>query len=220
MMPMRILPHAPAACLALLCLLLSGRSFAEKTIAPAQAATGYPAHVTEDGITIAVDPYDRWPKEDVFRVDYLQYDMLPLRIIITNNTDHPISLSDARILLFPGDGEKINAAEPEDVERRVSSAARRGTTIPIGPLKIHHEGKTPDKKIEADFSEHEYAALAVEPHTTRAGFLFYDVQGLGQHPLRGAKLVFREVRDSSGKQLFAFEVPLDAYLASAPSTNH
>jgi hypothetical protein len=94
-----------------------------------------------------------------------------------------------------------------------------GTTIPIGPLKIHRQGKSSDKKIEADFSEHEYSALAVEPHTTRAGFLWYDVQGFGQNPLAGATLEFREVRDSSGKEMFAFDVPMDAYLNQAAAGN-
>ncbi|RRA48629.1 hypothetical protein [Acidipila sp. EB88] len=191
-------------------------ALAEKKIDPATSAGQYAAHATQEGITIAADPYDRLPKEDVFRVDYLKYNFIPIRIVVTNDTALPISLNDVRILLLPAESGKINAAEPEDVERRVEGAARRGTTIPIGPLKIHKQGKAADSKVEADFSEHEYSALAVEPHTTRAGFLFYDVQGLGQHPLNGAKLVFRQVRDSSGKEMYAFEVPLDAYLAKAP----
>ena len=190
--------------------------FAEKKVEPALPAAQYPAHATQAGVTIAADPYDRLPKEDVFRVDYLKYNFLPVRIIVTNDTAEPISLNDVRILLMPAEDGKINAGEPEDVERRVYGAARRGTTIPIGPLKIHKQGKAADSKVEADFSEHEYSALAVEAHTTRAGFLFYDVQGLGQHPLAGAKLVFREIKDSAGKEMFAFEVPLDAYLSSAP----
>ena len=197
------------------CFSVSLTLLAEKKIEPAATATQYPAHVTQTGITIAADPYDRLPKEDVFRVDYLKYDFIPVRIIVTNDTAQPISLNDVRILLLPAESGKINAAEPEDVERRVEGAARRGTTIPIGPLKIHKQGKAADSKIEADFSEHEYSALAVEPHTTRAGFLFYDVQGLGQHPLAGAKLVFREVKDSSGKEMYAFELPMDSYLAAA-----
>ena len=188
---------------------------AEKKIEPPVAAGQYPAHITQAGITIAADPYDRLPKEAVFRVDYLKYNFIPIRIIVTNDTAQPISLNDVRILLMPAEDGKINAGEPEDVERRVSSAARLGTTIPLGPLKIHRQGKASDSKVEADFSEHEYSALAVEPHTTRAGFLFYDVQGLGQHPLVGAKLVFREVKDSAGKEMFAFEVPMNAYLAVA-----
>ena len=187
---------------------------AEHTIPPATDASQYPAHVTHDGITIAADPYDRRPKEDVFRVDYLKFNFLPIRIIVSNNTDRPISLNDVRILLIPKVGVQINAGAPEDVERRVSSNARYGTTIPIGPLKIHKNGKEADSKVETDFSEHEYSALAVEPHTTRAGFLFYDAQGLGGNPLVGATLLFREIRDADGKELFAFEVPMDAYLSA------
>ncbi len=199
----------------LLCCTLA--AVAEKKIDPARAAASYPAHVTEDGVTIAADPYDRMPKQNVFRIDYLQYNMIPIRIIVTNDTAQPISLNDVRILLLPQDGGKINAAEPEDVERRVSSRARQGTNIPIGPVTWHKQGKAADSKVDADFSEHEYSALAVEPHTTRTGFLFYDVQGLGPHPLAGAKLVFRQVRDSAGKEMYAFELPMDAYLATAPA---
>ena len=189
---------------------------AEKKIEPAVAAAQYPAHVSQAGITIAADPYDRAPKANVFRIDYLRYNFIPIRIIVTNDTGLPISLNDARILLMPAESGKINAGEAGDVERRVEGAARRGTNIPIGPITLHKQGKAADSKVEADFSEHEYSALAVEPHTTRAGFLFYDVQGLGQHPLAGAKLAFRQVKDSEGKELYAFEVPLDAYLATAP----
>jgi hypothetical protein len=206
--------------LALFALLLSAAfpALAEKKIAPALPADQYPAHASQAGITIAADPYDRLPKEDVFRVDYLRYNFIPIRIIVTNTTDKPISLNDVRILLLPATGDRINASEPEDVERRVYGRARMGTTIPIGPLKIHRPGKSSDKKIEADFSEHEYSALAVEPHTTRAGFLWYDVQGFGQNPLAGATLEFREVRDSSGKEMFAFDVPMDAYLNAAAAS--
>ena len=196
--------------------IFSCAAFAEKKVDPALPAAQYPAHVTQNGVTIAADPYDREPKADVFRVHYLQYDFLPIRIVVTNDTAQPISLNDVRILLLPSDGGKVNAGEPEDVERRVLGASRMGTTIPIGPINIHRKGKAADSKVEADFSEHEYSALAVEPHTTRAGFLFYDVQGLGQHPLTGAKLVFRQVKDANGKEFFAFEVPLDAYLAATP----
>ena len=196
-----------------LLLLAASAAFAEKRVDP---ASQYPAHATENGVTVAVDPYDRNPKADVFRVDYLRYNFLPMRIIVTNDTAQPISLDDVRILLLPSDGGKINAAEPGDVERRISLGDRTGSTIPIGPLKLHTKGKAADTKVEADFSEHEYSALAVEPHTTRAGFLFYDVQGMGQHPLAGTKIVFRQIKDSGGKEFFAFEIPFDAYLKAAP----
>ena len=88
----------------------------------------------------------------------------------------------------------------------------RGHDIPVGPIKIHTKGSASDDKIEADFDRFEYAALAVEPHTTRAGFLFYDMQGLGDTPLHGGKLVLRELRNSDGNELFYFEIPFDKYL--------
>lgn len=210
-LPTRLLPRVLALPALLLCAAFP--LHAEKKMPPALPAGQYPAHATQAGITIAADPYDRLPKEKVFRVDYLRYNFIPIRIIVTNDTDKPISLNDVRILLLPAENdERINASEPEDVERRVYGRARRGTNIPIGPITIHKQGKASDKKIDADFSELEYSALAVEPHTTRAGFLWYDVQGLGQNPLAGATLEFREVRNNAGKELFAFDVPMDAYL--------
>ena len=106
----------------------------------------------------------------------------------------------------------VPAAEPEDVERRVRPKDSRGHDIPVGPIKLHTKGSASDDKIEADFDRFEYAALAVEPHTTRAGFLFYDMQGLGDTPLHGGKLVLRELRDSDGNELFYFEIPFDKYL--------
>jgi hypothetical protein len=187
---------------------------AEHAIPPAKDAASYPARDAHAGehVIIAADPYDTAAKEDVFRVDYLKYDIVPIRIIVTNNGDRPISLEQARIHLIPAVGDRIQAAEAEDVERRISMKDRVGNTVPIGPIHIHHDGSASDKKIDQDFAEHEYSALAVEPHTTRAGFLFYDIEGLGKQPLKGAKLLVRRVQDADGKELFYFEVPLDKYL--------
>jgi hypothetical protein len=73
------------------------------------------------------------------------------------------------------------------------------------------------KAIQEDFDTFEYKALVVDPHSTQAGFLFYDVSGLA-HPLQGAHLYLRELRNADGKQLFYFEIPFDKYLQSKSST--
>ena len=166
----------------------------------------------KEQVAIAAEPFDTAEKCKIFQVDYLKYRFLPIRIIVTNTGDHPISLRDARIFFISAEGDKIPAAEPEDVERRVRPKDSRGHDIPVGPIKLHTKGNASDDKIEADFDRFEYAALAVEPHTTRAGFLFYDMQGLGDTPLHGGKLVLRELRDSNGNELFYFEIPFDKYL--------
>jgi hypothetical protein len=185
---------------------------------PAKDATTYPAadvHPNEH-VAIAAEPYKTAEKIKFFRVNYLDHQFLPVRIIITNSGERPISLDQARIYFISAAGDRIPAAEPDDVERRISLRDKKGADIPVGPIKLHTKPKAPNSKVEQDFSEFEYAALVVEPHTTRAGFLFYDIQGLGSSPLHGAKLLLRQLKDADGKELFYFEIPFDKYLQTQP----
>jgi hypothetical protein len=184
---------------------------------PVQPATTYPAVEVhnKEHVAIAVEPYDTKEKESIFRVDYLAHGVMPVRLIITNEGDRPISLRDARILFYTAGGDRIQAAEPEDVERLMTRTEREGKRIPM-PVpfpSIKMKPKASNKEIEQDFDQFEYQALVVEPHTTRAGFLFYDVSEL-DHPLKGAKLHLQELRDADGKELFYFEIPFDTYLKS------
>jgi hypothetical protein len=213
---MRILRGVP---LYLLCLVLPVTA-SDHAPPAVQPATSYPAveiHPDEH-VAIAVEPYDTREKESIFRVDYLSHDMMPVRLIVTNMGDRPISLSDARILFETADGERIRAAEPEDVERMMTRKEREGSKVPLpAPLPpIHVKPKGSIKEIEEDFNTFEYSALAVEPHTTRAGFLFYDISGL-KNPLVNAKLYLHDLRDADGKELFYFEIPFNKYLQSKSS---
>lgn len=184
---------------------------------PVQPATTYPAVEVHDkeNVAIAVEPFDTKEKESIFRVDYLGHGVMPVRLIVTNNGDKPISLRDARILFYTARGDRINAADPEDVERLMTRTEREGKKIPLpGPLPpIKTKPKASNKDIEQDFDQFEYQALVVEAHTTRAGFLFYDVSEL-DHPLEGAKMHLHKLRDSNGNELFFFEIPFDTYLKS------
>jgi hypothetical protein len=189
----------------------------DRTPPAVQPATSFPAvevHADEH-VAIAAEPYDTKEKESIFRVDYLSHDVMPIRLIVTNQGDRPISLADARILFETADGDRIRAAEPEDVERMMTQKERQGSRIPLpAPLPpLHVKPKGSVQEIEDDFNTFEYSALAVEPHTTRAGFLFYDVSGL-KDPLSGAKLYLHDLRDADGKQLFYFEIPFNKYLQS------
>lgn len=183
-------------------------------VEPATAFAAVEVHPQEK-VAIAVEPYDTREKESIFRVDYLAHGVMPVRVIVTNNGDRPISLRDARILFITAEGDRIQAAEPEDVERLMTLKEREGGRIPLpgGIPGIRLKPKASNKEIEADFDEFEYSALVVEPHTTHAGFLFYDVSGLS-HPLVGAKLNLHTIRDADGHELFYFEIPFDKYLKS------
>jgi hypothetical protein len=192
----------------------------DHTPPPVQPATTF-ANVEvhdQEKVAIAAEPYDTREKESIFRVDYLAHGVMPIRLIVTNLGDRPISLRDARILFLTAAGDKIQAAEPEDVERLMTRKEREGKKIPMpGPLpSIKLKPKAANKDIEQDFDTFEYGALVVEPHTTRAGFLFYDVSEL-DHPLVGAKLHLHKLRDADGNELFYFEIPFDKYLRSKSS---
>jgi len=214
-------PMRPFGGIPLLMLALAVPAIArDHTPPPVQPATSFAAveiHEKEK-VAIAAEPYDTKEKESIFRVDYLSHGVMPVRLIVTNNGDKPISLRDARILFQTVEGDRIQAAEPEDIERLMTRKEREGGKIPLpGPLPpIHTKAKASNKDIEADFNTFEYGALVVEPHTTRAGFLWYDVSQL-DHPLKGAKLHLHALKNADGEDLFYFEVPFDKYLQSKSS---
>jgi hypothetical protein len=193
---------------------------AKHTPPPVQPATAFAAvEVHEDEkVAIAVEPYDTREKEAIFHVDYLAHGVMPIRLIVTNNSDRAISLKEARIHFYTAEGEKIPAAEPEDVERLMTRKEREGGRLPMpAPIPaIKLKAKASNKEIEADFNSFEFSALVVPPHTTRAGFLFYDVTGV-ENPLVGGSLHLRKLLDGDGHELFYFEIPFDKYLKSKSS---
>jgi hypothetical protein len=192
----------------------------DHNVPPVQPATSFAAVEVHDQekVAIAAEPYDTKQKESIFRVDYLGHGVMPVRLIVTNNGDKPISLRDARILFQTRSGDRIQAAAPEDIERLMTRKEREGGRIPMpGPLPtIKLKPKASNKDVEEDFSQFEYGALVVEAHTTRAGFLFYDVSQLAD-PLRGSKLHLHKVMNADGHELFYFEIPFDKYVQSKSS---
>jgi hypothetical protein len=54
----------------------------------------------------------------------------------------------------------------------------------------------------------QFGAKAVEPHSSQAGFLFFDVSDIA-NPVAGAHFYLTGVRDSKDAELMYFEVPLD-----------
>ena len=189
-------------------------------VRPASSYAAVEVHPTEQ-VAIAAEPYNTKEKESIFRVDYLKRGFMPVLLTITNMGDKPISLNDARILFETASGATVQAAEPEDVLRTMPRKQRQGRNIPLpAPLPpIHRKGNDNYQTIKDDFDTFEYKAIVVDPHSTQAGFLFYDVSGLAD-PLRGAHLYVREVRNADGKELFSFEVPFDKYLQSKSGKMH
>lgn len=198
-------------------LLTTAVAQAAKAAPPAGEATDYPAvdvHTAEK-VAIAADPYNTRGKASIFRVDYLKYGFIPIRIIVTNNSNQAISLADAHIVFVTAAGQNLQTAEIPDVARRVNRIRNPGGGVKLpGPLpRIGNRSTVKTKAIREDFREFEYSAATVPAHATRSGFLFYDLEGLA-NPLAGAKLSLDTIHFADGKDLFFFSIPFDKYLAA------
>jgi hypothetical protein len=206
------------ACGAMLAGSLAGGFMAGAQATPpaAQKAESYPAVDVHDKeqVSVAGDPLDTKAKEAIFKIDYLKAGFMPVRLIVTNNSDTAIKLDDARIYFVTADGQKIRAAEPENVERRVQDlkdpTKRMETPYPFKGLG---KPKSKDPQVQADFKLADFVSLTVAPHSTQSGYLFFDVNDV-EKPLAGGKLLVREVKDADGTELFYFEAPFDKYLAA------
>ncbi len=196
----------------LACTVMAHASDKPRVPPPAAPAANYPLHDTHDGITIAAEPGDTAETRPNTRLDYFHHGFMPMRVIVTNNTAQPLSLDDARILFVAADNFTRNAADDDELERRMfSKKSAAGTKIPlplpIPSITIHHPAV--DKQILADDNDFGFPTTTVAPHATAAGYLFYDTRDIDDPVLEHATLELRKVRwASSNKELQAFQIPL------------
>ena len=175
----------------------------------AQPARTYPAkdeHPTEH-VAVAVDPYDTADKTSIFSVRYSELGFLPVFLVITNDSDQPVELSQIKAQLVTANRTKLDAAVEDDIERRLSrpSAGTSRYPLPIPRTKV--KGGV-GKQAREEIQKAMFQARAVEPHSTQAGFLFFDIADIST-PLAGAHFYLTGVRDSKGNELMYFEVPLE-----------
>ena len=185
-----------------------------KKAPPPLQANQYPAFDThpDEHVSIAIDPCND-PKDcDFFRLPYIRHSLIPVRVIITNNSDSALDLNDVRMQFITANNDKLPAATLDDINRRLFNAkqAKEGNRIPLIPIPIH---RAPiDKKITDDDNDFGFQGTTVNPHSTLAGYLFYDVKDLDDPPLKDAEIYVKMIHSASGKELFAFSIPFNKWL--------
>ena len=192
-------------------LLIAGKSFVKPL---AKTAFNYPAHDLhrDEKVSIAADPYDNPEKAKIFTINFAEHGFLPIFFIVTNDSDQPVSITNMQVKLITGNRSKLTPIEPDDLYRRLSNPqAKTSSNIPLPfPRKVKG-GVTKQQMDEIESSQ--FAARAVEPHTTQSGFLFFDVSDLNS-PLRNATIDISGVADAKGNELLFFEIPMDNYLTA------
>lgn len=188
--------------------LLASKNF-EKPVA--KTAINYPAHDfhRDEKVAIAADPYDTLEKAKVFSINFAQHGYLPIFFVVTNDGDQPVSIANMQITLITANRSKLTPLGTDDIYRRLSNP--QSSTRP-SPLPLPHKVKGGVSRKELDEIESsQFAAKAVEPHSSQSGFMFFDVGGINS-PLKGANIDVTGVNDAKGNELMYFEIYVDKYL--------
>jgi len=185
---------------------LASKDFSMPKVQPAAA---YPAHDyhPKELVTVALDPYDSPPKSNIFVVNYHDANLLPVLVVITNDSDQPVELSGMKPELVSGSGTKMSPETEDDIYRRISHPQASGARVPL-PFPTHRVKGGLNTKEWNEIQSAQFKAKAVEPRSTQAGFLFFDISDVSD-PLKDAHFYLTGVRDSSGNELMYFEVPLN-----------
>jgi len=180
----------------------------------AKTAINYPAHDfhRDEKASIAADPYDTPEKAKIFSTNFAAHGFLPVFFIVTNDGEQPISIANMAITLLTANNSKLTPISPEDLYRRLSNPQVSTRPSPI-PLPQKAKGGVSKKQMD-EIESSQFEARAVEPHSTKSGFLFFDVGGISS-PLPGATIDITGVANAKGNELLYFEIAVDKYLNAA-----
>jgi hypothetical protein len=184
--------------------LLVAKDFVKPSAKP--AAT-YPLHDqhSDENVAAGVDPYDDPEKAQIFNVKWAEQGFLPIFLVVTNDSDQPVSLSNMQAQLVTSRREKITAASNDELYRRLAHPNASRPKYPLPFPRTTVKGAVGKKALD-EMDSAQFSAKAVEPHSTQAGFVFFDVSGISS-PLEGARFYLTGLRDAKGSELLYFEIP-------------
>lgn len=189
-------------------LMLAALGFADKKddakFAPG-AASSYATKQTNENVTIGLKPYDN---EDLAHTAFgklnpYQYGILPILVVIQNDTNESLRLDGMRVRYTDYDGQEIDATPAADVPYAVDHPKRPSNPVmlPIPPeLRKKHKSPLSGPEIQT----RAFAARMLPPHESASGFFYFQA-----HHRPGASLYVNGItRASSGKELFYFDIPI------------
>lgn len=167
---------------------------------------GYRLRQTVQKVTLAVEPYDtpEKVKQAFGKADPFRFGLLPIFLLIANDSDRALRLENMRVQLITSDGQSADAVPGEDM-------LRTGPVKPpnLGGPKIPGIGRKQRKLKEQDWviKAREFVAPAIAAGTKEYGFFYFRV---AKTRLPGSKVYIRGLRDAqTGQELLYFEVNLD-----------
>ncbi len=173
-----------------------------------QPAKSYPAHDdhSTEQVSVGLDPYDTADKANIFSVHYSELGILPIFVVVTNDGDQPVALTEMNVEMVTPNRTKLLPMSADDIYRRISRPHAHTTTYPL-PFPTKKAGGGVSAKAQEEIQNARFDARAVEPHGTQAGFVFVDVSDMS-NPTAGSHVYFTGIRDAKGNEMMYFDVPL------------
>src|SRR5580700_9969529 len=167
-------------------------------------ASSYPTKQTNDHVTVAVVAYDT---EELTHTAFGKlnpnlYGVLPILVIIQNDTDQALKLEHLDAEYTGIDGRQVEAT-PADEVQTLGGTDRPNIQTTTNPLPKLHKHKNPLDVWEIDGRS--FAAKLLPPHESANGFFYFQTT---HRP--GSKFYLTGIKvASSGQDIFYFEIPLE-----------
>jgi len=171
-----------------------------------EPAASYPAHRTQEKITIAAKPYNtaELAATAFGKVKPHERGILPVLVVIQNDTGKALRL-DLTAEFVTADGQHVEAMPPDDVIRFQAIQRRPGTktaTQRLPGVRSNTKGPLNTPEIEG----RAFLVKMLPPGEAVNGFFYFQAEDV-----KGAQLYLTGIKDAASNQpYFYFELPLDA----------
>ena len=166
-------------------------------------ASSYQTKQTNDHVTVAAVVYDTEELAHTAfgKLNPNQYGVLPVLVIIQNDTDQALKLDHLQAEYTGVDGREVEATPADEVQ---TLGGPDRPNVPVAtPIPIHRKHKNPLDVWEIDGRA--FAAKLLPPHESANGFFYFQTTHRpgSKFYLTGLKVA------ATGQDLFYFEFPLE-----------
>ena len=166
-------------------------------------ASSYPTKQTNDHVTVAAVPYDTEELAHTAfgKLNPNQYGVLPVLVIIQNDTDQALKLDHVEVDYTGIDGRRVEATPAEEV--KTLGGVERPNVPVARPIPLSRKRKNPLDVWEIDGRA--FAGKLLPAHEAMNGFFYFQTT---HKP--GSKFFLTGIKvASSGQDILYFEIPLE-----------
>jgi hypothetical protein len=174
------------------------------------ARENYPASLTSEGVTIAVEPLftDALAARFFDKDDIVTRGIMPLAILIFNDNSFPIEVDGLSIELIQRD-DHIGTLMPSEVVYHLFLKDKSWESQPIPRLSRSQLNREALEDFEGKF----LLRKAVAPHSKAGGFLYvhlFYLKDIASYLSTAFVYIPKVYRQDDGSRLIFFEIPLKA----------